>query len=96
MMVVVTYDVDVTQPAGAQRLRRVARICESMGVRVQNSVFEVLLDQTGFTQLKQRLQTVIDPAQDSVRFYLLGTNYQRRIDSMGKPQRIQQDGDLIL
>lgn len=94
-MVVVTYDVDMTQPAGAKRLRRVARICESMGVRVQNSVFELMLDQTKLTQLKQRLQTVIDPAQDSVRFYLLGTHYQRRIDTMGKPLRVQQDSDLI-
>ncbi|MCI8442408.1 MAG: CRISPR-associated endonuclease Cas2 [Provencibacterium sp.] len=96
MMVVVTYDVDVTQPAGAKRLRRVARICESKGVRVQNSVFEVLVDQAGLTQLKLRLQSAIDPKQDSIRFYLLGTHYQRRIDSLGKALHIQQDGDLIL
>ncbi len=95
-MVVVTYDVDVTETAGAKRLRRVARICESMGVRVQNSVFEVMLDQAKFVQLKQRLNTVIDPVQDSIRFYLLGTHYKHRIDSLGKPLRIQQDGDLIL
>lgn len=95
-MVVVTYDVDVTQAAGAKRLRKVAHICESMGVRVQNSVFEILLDQARFVQLKQQLRTVIDPSQDSVRFYLLGTHYERKIDSLGKPLRIQQDGDLIL
>jgi len=67
------FDVDVTtQPAGAKRLLQVARISESMGVRVQNSVFEVMLDQAKFVQLKQRLETVIDPVQDSIRFYLLG------------------------
>ena len=95
MLVVVTYDVELTKTAGARRLRRVARICESVGVRVQNSVFELMLDQTQLLQIQQRLEQVIDPEQDSIRFYLLGNHYQRRIQSMGKPLRVEQDGDLI-
>lgn len=96
MMVVVTYDVDLTKSSGPKRLRRVARICESVGVRVQNSVFELLVNQTELLQIQQRLKAVIDPELDSIRFYLLGNHYQNHIQSMGKPLQIQQDGDLIL
>ena len=87
-MIVLSYDVDTTDAAGAKRLRKVAKICEAKGCRVQNSVFELLVDPA---QLK-----VIDPEKDSVRFYRLGSNWRPRIDYMGRGLRYEQDDTLIL
>lgn len=71
MLVVVTYDVNTATEAGAARLRRVAKLCERYGRRVQNSVFEVLLDAAQLTALKAQLAATIDAEHDSVRFYCL-------------------------
>ena len=95
-MVVLSYDVDTTDTAGAKRLRKVAKICESLGCRVQNSVFELLVDPAQLVLLKSQLEAVIDPKRDSIRFYRLGSNWRPRIESMGKPLRYEQDGVLIL
>lgn len=73
MLVVVTYDVNTTTEAGATRLRHVAKLCERFGRRVQNSVFEVLVDAAQLTALKAQLEATIDAENDSVRFYRLGT-----------------------
>ena len=89
MMVLLTYDVDMTEPASAKRLRKVAKICENYGVRVQCSVFELLVDAA-------QLKKVIDAQKDSVRFYRLGNNWKGKIDAMGKPQRLEQGEPLIL
>lgn len=72
-MIVLSYDVDTTDAAGAKRLRKVAKICEAKGCRVQNSVFELLVDPAQLTTLKAQLEKVIDPEKDSVRFYRLGS-----------------------
>ncbi len=80
MMLVVTYDVNTTELAGAKRLRKVAKICEKYGVRVQNSVFEVLVDAAELVVLKSLLSDVIDNENDSVRFYRLGNSYQHKIE----------------
>ena len=77
MMLVVTYDVDTSDTAGQKRLRKVAKICERYGMRVQNSVFEVLVDAAQLVTLKSELEKVIDIAQDSVRFYRLGNKSNR-------------------
>lgn len=84
MMLVVTYDVDTSDAAGQKRLRKVAKICERHGMRVQNSVFEVLVDAAHLVILKNELEKVIDLEQDSVRFYRLGNSYENRIETMGK------------
>ena len=76
MMLVVTYDVDTTNASGQKRLRKVAKICERYGMRVQNSVFEVLLDAAQLVVLKHELEKIIDTEQDSVRFYRLGNSYE--------------------
>ncbi len=96
MMVVVSYDVDTTESVGAKRLRKVAKICEAYGVRVQNSVFELLIDPAQLVALKARLGTVIDETKDSVRLYRLGSNWRPRVESIGKPPRFEQDGILML
>lgn len=95
MMLVVTYDVNTTEAAGAKRLRKVAKICEKYGVRVQNSVFEVLVDAAELVVLKSLLSDVIDNENDSVRFYRLGNSYQHKIEVMGKEPLVQAGSALI-
>lgn len=96
MMLVLAYDVDTTTAAGAKRLRRVAKLCERYGVRVQNSVFEVLADAAQLVTLKAELADVIDKEQDSVRFYRLGNSYRGKIDTMGRTPPVEAGGELIL
>lgn len=95
MMLVVTYDVDTTDAAGAKRLRKVARLCERYGMRVQNSVFEVLVDAAQLAVLKAGLKKLIDEECDSVRFYRLGNSYEHKIETMGKTPHAQAGGALM-
>lgn len=95
MMLVVTYDVDTSDTAGQKRLRKVARICERHGMRVQNSVFEVLVDAAQLVILKQELKKVINMEQDSVRFYRLGNSYENRIETMGRKPVVEAGSALI-
>lgn len=95
MMLVVTYDVDTSSPAGAKRLRKVAKICERYGMRVQNSVFEVLLDASQRVILESELSKIIDNENDSVRFYRLGNSYQHKIKTMGKSPLVQAGKELM-
>ncbi|MBV1708047.1 MAG: CRISPR-associated endonuclease Cas2 [Hyphomicrobiales bacterium] len=83
MMVLVTYDVSVSSPGGQKRLRRVAKTCRNFGQRVQFSVFEIEVDAAQWTALRARLEAVIDSSQDSLRYYFLGTNWQRRVEHVG-------------
>ena len=95
MLLVITYDVDTTTPAGAKRLRQVAKVCERYGMRVQNSVFEVLVDAAQLVKLKAELKRRIDLELDSVRFYRLGNSYENRIETLGKSPLVQAGGSLI-
>lgn len=95
-MVVISYDVDTTTADGAKRLRKVAKVCESRGCRVQNSVFEVIVDPAQLIELEARLSNVIDSNKDSIRIYRLGSNWKPRITSIGKPLRFEQEDVLIL
>ena len=96
MLVVITYDVNTTDAAGEKRLRRVAKLCERYGVRVQNSVFEVLVDAAQLTTLKHELSKEINKDLDSIRFYRLGNSYQNKIDSMGKKLIVETGEPLLL
>ncbi|RMH25704.1 MAG: CRISPR-associated endonuclease Cas2 [Planctomycetota bacterium] len=96
MMVLVTYDVSTSTREGRARLRRVARACLDYGQRVQNSVFECSVDPAHFAVLKRRILDLIDAEQDSVRFYFLGKNWQRRIEHVGAKPSIDPDGPLIV
>lgn len=96
MFVLVTYDVNTSDRAGQKRLRKVAKLCERYGIRVQNSVFEVLVDAAQMETLKAALAVVIDAEQDSVRFYRLGNSYQHRIDTMGRVGLVQTGEPLLL
>lgn len=96
MMVVLSYDVDTSDSAGEKRLRKVAKVCEAYGCRVQNSVFELLIEPAQLVALKARLTAVIDADKDSVRFYRLGSNWRPRVESLGRGLRFEQDDVLLL
>ncbi len=83
MMVLITYDVNTEDAAGRKRLRKIAKQCVNYGQRVQNSVFECLLDAAQCRMLQAKLVEVMDPKQDSLRFYYLGNNYQTKIEHFG-------------
>ncbi|RAU19894.1 CRISPR-associated endonuclease Cas2 [Nitrincola tibetensis] len=83
MLVLVTYDVSFDDPNGPARLRRIAKICEDFGTRVQYSVFECDLEPDQWVRLKARLLDTYDEAVDSLRFYMLGKNWRRRIEHHG-------------
>ncbi len=91
MLVVISYDVSTTTAAGRRRLRRVARACEDYGQRVQNSVFECKLDPTAWARLRHRLLEEFDPGEDSLRFYDLGSRFERRIEHHG----VQRGPDIL-
>ena len=96
MLVVVAYDVNTSNAQGQKRLRKVAKLCERYGLRVQNSVFEVLVDAAQLETLKAGLSVEIDHEQDSVRFYRLGNHYQNRIETMGRVGLVQTGEPLLL
>ena len=83
MLVLVTYDVNTEDPAGRRRLRNVAKACVNKGQRVQNSVFECLLDPGEYAQLKHELGRIIDAEKDSLRFYKLGKTTRARLRRWG-------------
>lgn len=95
MMVLVTYDVSTKDPPGRRRLRRVARACLDYGQRVQYSVFECNIDPAQWVKLKARLEKEIDPARDSLRFYLLGANWRKRVEHVGAKPNLDLEGPLI-
>ena len=96
MLVLVTYDVRTDTPRGRKRLRRVARVCENMGQRVQNSVFECLVDPVQWAILRRRLLEEIDAEEDSLRFYFLGKNWKRRVEHVGSKPSYDPEGPLIV
>lgn len=84
MYVLITYDVDTISETGQKRLRQVAKACQDYGQRVQNSVFECEVTEAQFTLLKNRIESIIDEKLDSIRFYFLRRNDQRRVSTLGK------------
>ena len=96
MLVLVTYDVSTTDAAGRRRLTQVAKKCVNYGQRVQNSVFECILDQTEFIKLKHELEQLIDQDRDSLRFYNLGDKYKSKVEHIGSKPSFDLEGPLIL
>lgn len=96
MLVLITYDINITAPEGQRRLRRVAKQCVNYGVRVQNSVFECRVDATQYTRLKHALLREIDAKLDSLRFYRLGDNAAGKVEHYGVERGFQLDEPLIL
>lgn len=95
MLVLVTYDVAITSAGGAKRLRKVAKICEQYGIRVQNSVFECVVDATQKKKLELDLIKVIDQKVDSIRIYQLGNHYRGKVTHIGAKVMINVEDPLI-
>lgn len=96
MLVLVTYDVNTLEEGGKKRLRRVAKACEDFGQRVQFSVFEIEVDPAQWVKLKARLEGIIRPEHDSLRFYYLGSNWERKVEHVGAKPSVDLNGPLIL
>ena len=96
LLVLITYDVNTENATGKARLRKVAKQCVNYGRRVQNSVFECILDNAQSIALKATLEDIIDTEKDSLRFYYLGNKYQTKIEHIGVDRGIAPDQTLIL
>ena len=96
MVVVITYDVETSSEGGQKRLRKVAKVCENYGQRVQNSVFECSLDYAQLVLLKGMLLKEIDTKKDSLRIYKLGKHWEGKIEHFGTKQSYNPEGVIII
>ena len=96
MLILITYDVETSSDGGQKRLRRVAKICENYGQRVQNSVFECILDSAQFVIVKDKLLKEIDMTADSLRFYRLGKNWEGKVEHVGAKPSYNPEDVLII
>ena len=96
MLVLITYDVSTQNAAGKKRLRKVAKECINYGQRVQNSVFECVVDASQMLILKEKLCSLIDEEQDSLRFYYLGNKYQTKNEHFGTKTTYEPEGMLMV
>mgnify|MGYP001780515960 CR=1 FL=1 len=96
MLVLITYDVNVEDAAGKSRLRKIAKRCMDCGQRVQNSVFECLLDAAQCKKLQSDLMKIMDKDKDSVRFYFLGNQYKTKIEHYGIKRSYDPEGVLLV
>ncbi len=95
MLVLITYDVATEMLGGQRRLRRVAKVCQNYGQRVQKSVFECLVDPIQWAILRGQLVKAIEPNEDSLRFYFLGKNWKPRVEHVGAGETYDPEGPLI-
>lgn len=96
MLIIVTYDVSTETRAGRKRLRRVAKACESMGQRVQKSVFECQVNEMQFEELERKLLAEIDEAEDNLRFYRITEPTEVRVREYGAFRSTDFDGPLLV
>ena len=96
MLILITYDVNTEAAAGRKRLRQIAKQCVNYGQRVQNSVFECVLDAAQCRMLHARLCKIMDPEKDSLRFYYLGNRYENKIEHLGAKKSYDPQDVLIL
>ena len=96
MLVLITYDVSTKDVAARKRLRKVAKECVNYGQRVQNSVFECILDASQLLKLKDKLLSIMDEEEDSIRFYNIGNKYQTKIEHFGVKESYEAEGVLIV
>lgn len=95
-MVLITYDVSTESEGGKKRLRKVAKVCQNYGQRVQNSVFECILDPTIFKELKIKIEKIVDPEKDSLRYYYLGDHFRNRVEHFGAKPSVDLEGTIIV
>ena len=96
MLVIVCYDVNTEDRAGRRRLRRVAKVCESTGQRVQKSVFECLVDLAQMEELERRLLDEIDVNTDCLRLYRMANTRGCEVRQHGAFRSTDFEGPLVL
>ena len=96
MLIIVTYDVSTETREGRKRLRRVAKICEGTGQRVQKSVFECKVNLMQYEELERRLLAEIDEKEDNLRLYRLTEPIELNVKEYGKFKAVDFDGSLIV
>lgn len=96
MLVLITYDVNTETPDGRRRLRKVAKQCVNYGQRVQNSVFECVMDAAKCREVKALLENIIDKERDSLRFYYLGNNYHGKVEHVGAKEGYDIEAPQII
>ncbi len=96
MLVLITYDVETVSSNGKKRLRQVAKQCMNYGQRVQNSVFECVIDPAQFVELKHRLENIINYEKDSIRYYFLGSNWQNKVEHIGVKTSYNPEGIICI
>ncbi|MBQ6203252.1 MAG: CRISPR-associated endonuclease Cas2 [Prevotella sp.] len=96
MYILITYDVDTVSKMRQKRLRKVARICRDYGQRVQNSVFECEVTEVQYVKLKESLSAAMNKSLDSIRFYHLNKNENRRVETMGVEKAFNMNEVIIL
>ena len=96
MLILVVYDIETVSESGKGRLRRVAKACEAVGQRIQNSVFECIFDASQFRGFQEKMKRLIDPRVDSVRYYNLGNNYKTRVQDVHPGALCFYEDPLIL
>ncbi|HEY9061496.1 MAG TPA: CRISPR-associated endonuclease Cas2 [Pseudobacteroides sp.] len=96
MFVLITYDVNTETVEGKKRLRKVAKMCVNYGQRVQNSVFECVIEPAKFKEVQHRLQEIINKDKDSLRFYYLGNNYKNKVEHIGAKTSLDIEGTIII
>jgi len=96
MLMLVSYDVSTVNTAGKRRLRHIAKACQNWGIRVQNSVFECNVTPAQWVQLKAELESIFEPATDSLRYYNLGDHYSTRIEHVGAKPSMDVEQPMLL
>ena len=95
MFVLVSYDVNTQDAEGRKRLRKIAKMCQNYGQRVQFSVFECIVEPAQWTGLRNKLIGIMNPEKDSLRFYFLGANWKHRVEHIGAKPTLDQEGPLV-
>lgn len=96
MLVLITYDINTQTDKGRRRLQRIAKHCLNYGQRVQNSVYECDLDHAQFIAFRDKLLSLAELDEDSIRFYNLGNHYVSRIEHYGTKECYDPEEELIL
>jgi CRISPR-associated protein Cas2 len=96
MFVLITYDVNTQDEGGKKRLRHIAKQCVNYGQRVQNSVFECVIEPAKLKEVQHKLEKIMDKEKDSLRFYYLGNNYKNKVEHIGTKSSYDVEGPLIV
>lgn len=96
MLIIVTYDVSTETREGRRRLRRVAKVCEGVGQRVQKSVFECKVSEMQYEELERTLLAEIDESEDNLRFYRITEPTELRVKEYGNFRSVDFEGALVV